>query len=56
MPGVVFLGEGAWYTPDDKGRDRAGNPNMLTNDDYSPAGAFPFNTCLVEAEKFEEED
>ncbi|MBW2144468.1 MAG: molybdopterin-dependent oxidoreductase [Deltaproteobacteria bacterium] len=51
MPGVVFLGEGAWYRPDDKGRDRAGNPNMLTNDNYSPGGAFPFNTCLVQAEK-----
>jgi len=56
MPGVVFLGEGAWYRPDDKGRDRAGSPNMLTNDNYSPGGAFPFNTSLVQVEKFSAED
>ena len=56
MPGVVFLGEGAWYRPDDKGRDRAGSPNVLTNDNYSPGGAFPFNTSLVQVEKFGEED
>jgi len=55
MPGVVFLGEGAWYRPDDRGRDRAGSPNMLTKDDYSPGGAFPFNTSLVHVEKFIEE-
>jgi len=52
MPGVVALGEGAWYQPDEKGRDRAGSPNILTRDQYSPAGAFPFNTSLVQVGKF----
>jgi len=51
MPGVVSLGEGAWYKPDGQGRDRAGSPNMLTRDSYAPGGAFPFNTALVEVEK-----
>jgi anaerobic dimethyl sulfoxide reductase subunit A len=51
MPGVVSLGEGAWYNPDDEGRDRAGSPNILTQDSYAPGGAFPFNTALVEVEK-----
>jgi anaerobic dimethyl sulfoxide reductase subunit A len=52
MPGVVSLGEGAWYRPDDRGRDRGGNPNVLTRNHYSPGGSFPFNTSLVQVEKF----
>jgi anaerobic dimethyl sulfoxide reductase subunit A len=52
MPGVVALGEGAWYRPDKKGRDRAGSPNVLTRDQYSPGGAFPVNTSLVQVERF----
>ncbi len=56
MPGVVCLGEGAWYRPDEKGRDRAGSPNVLTRDHYSPGGAFPFNTSLVQVQKFDEEE
>jgi len=55
MPGVVALGEGAWYRPDKKGRDRAGSPNVLTRDQYSPGGAFPVNTSLVQVERFIEE-
>jgi anaerobic dimethyl sulfoxide reductase subunit A len=51
MPGVVSLGEGSWYNPDDAGRDRAGSPNMLTRDSYAPGGAFPFNTALIQVEK-----
>ena len=54
MPGVVSLGEGAWYRPDREGRDRSGSPNMLTRDSYSPSGAFPINTILVQVARFEE--
>ena len=54
MPGVVALGQGAWYKPDEKGRDRGGNPNVLTRDTYSPGGAFPSNTILVQVESFKE--
>jgi anaerobic dimethyl sulfoxide reductase subunit A len=56
MPGVVALGEGAWYRPDENGRDRAGSANILTRDHYSPGGAFPVNTSLVEVERFIKED
>jgi len=52
MPGVVALEEGAWYRPDEKGRDRAGSPNVLTRDHYSPGGAFCSNTNLVQVVKF----
>ncbi|HEY78188.1 MAG TPA: molybdopterin-dependent oxidoreductase, partial [Dehalococcoidia bacterium] len=51
MPGVVAIGEGAWYRPDQTGADRGGCPNVLTKDDYSPGGAWPLNTSLVEVRK-----
>jgi anaerobic dimethyl sulfoxide reductase subunit A len=51
MPGVVDLPQGAWFSPDENGVDRAGCANVLTNDRYSPAGALVTNTALVQVEK-----
>lgn len=52
VPGVVALDEGAWYQPDEKGRDWEGSPNVLSRDHYSPGGAFSYNTGLVQVVKF----
>ncbi|PIE08829.1 MAG: molybdopterin oxidoreductase [Rhodobacterales bacterium] len=51
MPGVVVLHEGAWMDLDEDGVDRAGNPDFLTNDNPSPAGAFAYNTVLCNVKK-----
>ncbi len=51
MPGVVVLYEGAWMDRDTKGIDRSGNPDFLTLDAPSPAGAFAYNTLLVNMQK-----
>ncbi len=48
MPGVVVLHEGAWMDLAKDGSDRAGNPDFLTLDQPSPAGAFAYNTILVD--------
>jgi len=50
MPGVVCIFEGGWYKPDEDGVDQGGCPNVLTKDDYSPGGAWPVNTNLVQVE------
>ena len=47
MPGVVVLHEGAWMDIDENGVDLSGNPDFLTDDNPSPAGAFAYNTCLL---------
>ncbi|MCB6179104.1 molybdopterin-dependent oxidoreductase [Rhodobacter sp. Har01] len=51
MPGVLVLHEGAWMDIDENGVDRSGNPDFLTLDEPSPAGAFAYNTILVNARK-----
>lgn len=51
MPGVVVVHEGAWLDLDGDGVDRAGNPDVLTLDEPSPAGGFAYNTILVNLRK-----
>jgi len=53
MPGVLVLHEGAWLDLDDDGVDRSGNPDLLTLDAPSPAGAFAYNTVLCNMQKTE---
>jgi anaerobic dimethyl sulfoxide reductase subunit A len=36
---------------DENGIDRSGNPDFLTDDNPSPAGAFAYNTVLVNIQK-----
>lgn len=51
MPGVLVLHEGAWMDLDAQGIDRSGNPDFLTLDEPSPAGAFAYNTVLANVRK-----
>ncbi len=51
MPSVVVLYEGAWMDLAKDGTDLAGNPDFLTLDEPSPAGAFAYNTILVDLKK-----
>lgn len=38
---------------DENGVDRSGNPDFLTLDEPSPAGAFAYNTVLANVRKTE---
>jgi len=51
VPGVVDIGEGAWYDPNEKRVDKGGCANVLTRGEISPGGAIPYNTSLVQVEK-----
>ena len=51
MPGVAVLHEGSWMDLDKDGVDRSGNPDFLTLDEPSPAGAFAYNTVLASIKK-----
>lgn len=56
MPGVVTLGEGAWVERDDEtGIDKAGATNSLNGARLSGQGEEPWNTCIIEVEKWEGE-
>ena len=52
LPGVVALGEGAWYAPDAQKIDHAGSINVLTSQRPSPlAKGNPSHSNLVQVEK-----
>ncbi|TXT59619.1 MAG: hypothetical protein BAJALOKI2v1_190043 [Promethearchaeota archaeon] len=53
IPGTICVYQGAWYKPNEEGVDLGGCANVLTNDTYSPGGAFPFNSNLVQAELYQ---
>ncbi len=51
LPGVVALGEGAWYAPDKRKVDKGGCINVLTSQRPSPlAKGNPQHTNLVEVQ------
>jgi anaerobic dimethyl sulfoxide reductase subunit A len=52
IPGLVCIFQGEWYKPNEEGIDIGGCANTLTQDGYSPGGAFPLNSNLVEVERF----
>jgi anaerobic dimethyl sulfoxide reductase subunit A len=53
MPGVVTLSEGAWVQRDDEtGIDHAGATNSLNGVHLTGQGEEPWNTCVVQVEKW----
>ena len=53
MPGVITLGEGAWVQMDDTlGIDIAGATNSLCGAKLTGQGEEPWNTCIVQVEKW----
>lgn len=53
MAGVIRMSTGTWYDPDDSGRDRFGNPNVLTQDvgASSLSQGCAAQSCLVDLRK-----
>jgi DmsA/YnfE family anaerobic dimethyl sulfoxide reductase A subunit len=51
MDGVIAVFEGTWFEPNAKGMDEGGCANVLTTDNPTPAGAFPYNSDYVQIEK-----
>ncbi|WP_127959763.1 DmsA/YnfE/YnfF family dimethyl sulfoxide reductase [Serratia microhaemolytica] len=52
MPGVIAVGEGAWYAPDENKIDHGGSMNVLTTQRPSPlAKGNPQHSNLVEVTK-----
>lgn len=55
IPHLVAMPQGAWYKPDEKGLDRGGCFNVLTQLKPTPlAKANPSHTNLVQVEAFAE--
>jgi anaerobic dimethyl sulfoxide reductase subunit A len=53
MPGVATLPQGAWVERDDEtGIDKAGNTNSLNGLHPTGQGEEPWNTCVVQVEKW----
>lgn len=53
MPGVVCIGEGAWVEMDEAlGIDKAGCTNILNGAHLCGQGQEPWNTCIVQVEKW----
>lgn len=50
-PGVVAIGQGAYFQPDNEGIDHGGNCNTLTKDCGSPGGSYVTNSTLVQVKK-----
>jgi anaerobic dimethyl sulfoxide reductase subunit A len=52
LPGVIDIPQGAWWTPDENGVDRAGAINVLTSERWTPlAFGTAQHTIMVEVEK-----
>jgi len=54
VPGLVYIHDGTWATPNASGIDMAGGPNMLMDGYFNPNGEDPHNT-LVEIALYEAE-
>jgi anaerobic dimethyl sulfoxide reductase subunit A len=52
LPGVVNIPQGAWWTPDEQGVDRAGSINVLTSQRWTPmAFGTAQHTIMVQVAK-----